>query len=216
MSNPKKCVVVLGNMGVGKSTLCNSLVRRIIFPAGFCWISSLTTELKWHDHNGIMYGDTPGFPNVTDVNVACREIGLTRALRTGESYAFVFVCVLQAGRPSSSDLKMMRAVLDAVNDTGLPYSVVFNKVSQQEMELATRDDQKQQLLKLLRHGNRQPDGIFFYPFDSRLNNADNILADSNVDFENFVNARSFCTIRPIQVSDLQPPMPTSSGIFTLH
>lgn len=64
----------MGNPGTGKSTLLNSLIGRVVFRSGVSIATGLTSHVQWHEHEGVMYGDTPGLADVTHRTQAAREI----------------------------------------------------------------------------------------------------------------------------------------------
>lgn len=56
MSLSKQHVVFVGNPGVGKSTLLNSLVGSAVFKSGLSTGSGLTQSFQWHeDKLGVRY-----------------------------------------------------------------------------------------------------------------------------------------------------------------
>ena len=60
LSMTARNILMVGNPGVGTSTILNSLVRTIKFASGITAGTGLTEVLQVVDHNGTKYMDTPG------------------------------------------------------------------------------------------------------------------------------------------------------------
>ena len=68
---PKQYIFMIGNPGVGKSTILNSLLGRVEFKSGLSLGKGLTTLFQLSLHtDGFYYGDTPVTqkPNKTHSN----------------------------------------------------------------------------------------------------------------------------------------------------
>jgi putative ribosome biogenesis GTPase RsgA len=82
-------VMFCGNLGVGKSTLCNSIFGQAVFESGLSLSTSMTAARQEHIHEGKLYIDTPGFDEVSISDQAAREI--EEALKHNNNYKIVFV-----------------------------------------------------------------------------------------------------------------------------
>ena len=125
-------VLLCGNPGVGKSTLCNSIFGQAVFRSGFSTGSGMTTHAQKHIHEGIMYMDTPGLDDSTMREKAAVEI--EKALKQNKGYKIVFVIKPNAGRIQGTDMVTINAVCDAILKTSFEYGLVFNQVPQKSIK----------------------------------------------------------------------------------
>lgn len=141
-------VILLGNPGVGKSLILNSIIGQRYFQSGVSLGNGLTKQLEvFRGTDGTHFVDTPGLDDVLGRDFAARE--LSRALSVGGHCKLVFVCTLEDGRIRPSDMTTLRLILEAVRNTGANpnggYSIIVNKVaesvlSQMELYPHVRDD----------------------------------------------------------------------------
>mmetsp|Transcript_19532 Transcript_19532/g.22418 ORF Transcript_19532/g.22418 Transcript_19532/m.22418 type:complete len:295 (+) Transcript_19532:12-896(+) len=130
--SPEETVLMIGNPGVGKSTLLNGLVGSATFKAGFSKGRGLTTVLQEHIDNNYRYVDTPGLSDIEMRKQAADEI--TKALQKGGSFAVFFVVTLESGRIRPDDSTTIKLVLDAASDIKDCYSIIINKATKRVKE----------------------------------------------------------------------------------
>ena len=120
-------VLMIGNPGVGKSTLLNGLIGFVKFKSGTSIGNGLTTQLdKFTAQDGNCYIDTPGLDDLENIQRAASEI--EKALKQGGDYRVFFVVTLESGRIRSKDKSTMKLVLEAAREIKNSFSIIVNKV----------------------------------------------------------------------------------------
>jgi len=128
-------VILVGNPGVGKSTILNSLMGEARFRSGVS-ASGVTEILQSQDFMGIKYVDTPGLDEYKKRKQAGEEI--ERALKQNGSMKLIFICVTEGGRVRSSDLATIDIVLGAFREgfkKNIRYGILVNKMDDENYEI---------------------------------------------------------------------------------
>ncbi|KAG0042587.1 hypothetical protein BGZ83_000292 [Gryganskiella cystojenkinii] len=143
-------VLLLGNTGVGKSYLLNSLGGN--FQSGFSAVNGLTGGCGFNDvvieTSTLRLIDTPGLLEASGENMIRNANSITQALRMKGRFKIIFVLADRSGRVDPSDLFLIGKVLSAI-EFSVDVGLIINKVPEDDMELyldaTTKNDIIQQL-----------------------------------------------------------------------
>jgi ribosome biogenesis GTPase A len=84
----QKYILFIGNSGVGKSTIINSLLGKRVTPTGIN-PDGLTKYAQTYECDGIVYIDTPAIIDGTDGKRAAKEIAKTLMMNGRYSLFFI-------------------------------------------------------------------------------------------------------------------------------
>lgn len=150
---PTLNILFVGNPGVGKSTLLNSMLDEIVFESGPTTGRGLTRHLQRRvGQDGVCYMDTPGLHDAASMKKAADEIAA--AFRQGGKYKVVFVVTTDSGRIRHTDQALMKLVLEAVPVVGKSYGLIFNRMSAAVVRLY--EEKWMECLAMFLHGLPQP------------------------------------------------------------
>ncbi|KAF9971439.1 hypothetical protein BGZ73_005629 [Actinomortierella ambigua] len=143
-------VLLIGNTGVGKSHLLNSIGGN--FLSDFSIVEGLTTKSTYCDVNiegaTVRLIDTPGLLEATDEKVARNAKAITDALYMRGGFKIIFVLAECGGRVLPSDLYTIGKVLSAINFS-IDVGVIINKVPEDDLELYKGGTVREDILQKL-------------------------------------------------------------------
>jgi GTP-binding protein EngB required for normal cell division len=133
---PSEVILFLGNPGVGKSTLCNTIFQQPVFNAGpFIDGGGMTLRKQEYEYQNTLYIDTPGLSYEETRMQAAREI--EEALKKNSNYKIIFVITIQAGYLNRTDIVTIDTICDAIQ-VPFEYGLIFNKVTERVMDKITQ------------------------------------------------------------------------------
>ncbi len=183
-SEPSEVIVFLGNPGVGKSALCNSIFQKNVFKSGVSIGKGLTTEKQEYIYENRKYIDTPGLADVKQMEKSADEIN--KALKEDKNYKIVFVTTIDGGRGKSDDLETINAVCKAIK-VPFEYGIIFNKVTKPVIKAMNNEGGLDSYLSKL---SKQPSSILFIEKDQVMETEGN---DAYLSFNSvqLTNLKSF-------------------------
>lgn len=196
-------IIFIGNPGLGKSAMLNSLLGEVCFHSGVKIGSGLTRILQTVERNEILYTDTPGLDDIDRRDQAALEI--SRALRGGGEITLIFVATLDAGRVRSADLATIDAVLTAVESVGVHaannFSVIINKCDTSVIQKLTDESKMQELRAYFSsRGVRPVSKMLLFPEISGLVGVTDGLLETPQQLRRFVFNE--CPVIKLPVSEL--------------
>lgn len=152
----KEFFLFVGNPGVGKSTIINSLLEERVTHSGISAGVGLTQKLQHFERDQITYLDTPGLADSKIRSEAGEEI--EKALKLNGQYRLFLVITLSSGRIRPEDINTINRVMDAIHAGGKCFNLIINKLTKKELHFYSSQQERAFLLNAFNendlHGER--------------------------------------------------------------
>lgn len=194
--------ILVGNPGVGKSTILNGMVGAAEFESGISLFGGLTSELGTHTYKGNTYLDTPGLSDVDLRDAAAQAI--QQAMKKGGKFKILFVVTLEAGRLRPDDLTTIRLVTESCDD--IPeengFAIVINKLGEATMKMLAQQ-QREFLTKVNSQLPKRTTRLHLVKHKDELFEAENVAWNLDETLKGFVEAVPVVKIDPAHVHDIK-------------
>ena len=176
----------MGNPGVGKSTILNSVAGKYVFKSGVSIGRGMTYELQQVTVGNVTYCDTPG---LSDIKLR-KEAGqaISSLLKQGGLCKILFVVTLEGGRIRPVDITTIQLIHDAAPEINNNFAIIVNKCSKRMLEKLSKEENWKELATSLFHGLNDEfihDAIHLLAENEDLKDADDEFVQPNT-FQGFV------------------------------
>ena len=195
--------LLIGNPGVGKSTLANCMAKTALFKSGVIFGEGMTYQLDEEKHDGVIYLDTPGLADIKMRKKAAEVI--TQGLKKNGTYQIFFVVTLEAGRLRPADLATIKLVLGNAEDI-TSYSLIINKLSKPVYNNLLKEDGEEmrnlvEELDFQAGKNKNPPKLLLLLNNITLYDAENEFVALN-DLDEFVTKAPYVDLNSNHVKDI--------------
>lgn len=192
--------VLIGNPGVGKSTVLNGFVGKVVFPNGPSYGQGMTKELNETQVGDDWFLDTPGLADVTLRKAAAAAI--TAAMKKGGQFKIIFIIQLIEGRMRPEDITTMKLVLDSAP---IPdYGIIFNKLEDEHYDALTKNENNAYDLVIGSMADVSPKTVYhhFMKRQSRIAGKKNVVPEIDTEMKNFILRVPLVCIDSSQVKEI--------------
>lgn len=145
-------VLFLGEIGAGKSTLCNSIFQQVVFKSGVNIIPlggnmGVTTNKQEYIYENKLYIDTPGIDLFDATKREQTAKVIEEALKHNNNYKIVFV-VRYIDKNYYNNAKVINMIDKVCNtiQTNFEYGIIFNQVPKRLIQVMSQQGVDQEKL----------------------------------------------------------------------
>ena len=184
----------------GKSTLLNGMIGEVKFKSGVSIGKGLTKTIQFVEHNGIMYGDTPGLSDVEYRKEAAQEI--TKALKQDGIYKLFFVACVEAGRVRPDDIITINLIMNSIQ-IQVNYSIIINKCTKRFLEEIKKEENIQKIYASFNSGKKSTDNFHFFLKDEDMEDQDDMVPILPKQFKDFIEKAPHAIILKENVKEVK-------------
>jgi len=202
-SSGKTRFLLVGNPGVGKSTLINTFLGNAKCKAGLSAGEGLTLEVQECDFDGKILMDTPGLADIKNQDHAAKEI--ESALKRGDKYHIFFVFSLINLRVAKQDIASMEMILDSINVEDKKFNIIINNIREDEQEQLSDKKEFTKLLFTIENASKyKTKNVLLINHDPTLRKKlEKIITLKDDIKEFFFNRSAFMSIPPSKVNKIE-------------
>lgn len=195
----KEFLLFVGNPGVGKSALINSLLGKKVAESGVSLTGTgITKKMQTYTKDNLIFIDTPGLDEEEAAQKIAAAKEIKAALELNGKYRIFFVLTLEAGRIKPADIMTINTVMDSINAPDKKYNIIVNKLEDKLVkEIETNANNS--IIRSANLGSNKTNSIYAL---ARQQDTENMLK-LDEQFKSWIyNESNWMIIKPSDVKDM--------------